>query len=297
MQSSVVKSLLSFVGIPLALFGPLFGAYMTFWMHSLGPVTPKRLEASFWGVSDPLEDLQTQDAKITVAATTNGVSIDNLRVGQALITNNGLSPIVPADEFTPLGVLSKPPWKIVNVVSSDKGVKLNWNRKDDYNFVSDPTLLNPGDRVFVTLYFSKPGPYTKQADDDRPDVTWQARIANLREISNAPDPAKVINAGWIIVFHNGLQVVFLLMLFVIYLSISLYFLRWSGLYYRDGIAPYASLLAVATINLCAAEAGTTYLFGMFPFGSSADNLVNVPPIALNALVWVGLFVAARNKHP
>lgn len=42
MQSPVVKTILSFVGIPLALFGPLMGAYMTYWMHNLGPVTPKK---------------------------------------------------------------------------------------------------------------------------------------------------------------------------------------------------------------------------------------------------------------
>jgi disulfide bond formation protein DsbB len=80
MQSPLMKTVLSFVGIPLALFGPFLGAYMAYWVHALGPVTPKRVETSFFGFSDPLEDLRSQDTQINVVATSAGAKVDNLSV-------------------------------------------------------------------------------------------------------------------------------------------------------------------------------------------------------------------------
>ncbi|TPL89707.1 hypothetical protein FJ941_02505 [Mesorhizobium sp. B2-3-13] len=298
MQSPILKTLLSFVGIPLALFGPILGASMAYWMHNLGPVTPKKLDVSFWGVSDPLEDLKTEDAKIIVVATSNGANLENLRIGQAVLTNNGLSPILPSEQYEPVRISSKAPWKIVNVVSSDKGVALSWTKVDDYNFVSEAALLNPSDNVFLTLYFTKPGPYTKKTDEDKPILSWKARIANLDEISNSPDPFKKLeNITWLLIFHDGPSTVFLVGLFLLYLFISLILLRMSGLFSKSSLIAYGSVLTMATINLCAAEAGATYTFGMFPFGNSPDNWVNIPPIALNGFAFVGLFIYSRKSSP
>ncbi|CAN7459794.1 hypothetical protein [Mesorhizobium sp. LjNodule214] len=241
-----------------------------------------------------MEDLQTQDAKITVTATSNGTNLENLRIGQAVITNNGLSPILPSEQYSPISISSKAPWMIVNVVSSDKGVKINWKNVDNYVFTSDAELLNPSDNVFLTLYFTKPGPYTKQTEDDKPIVSWKARIANLSEITNSPDPIKRLkNVGSLMIFHDGPAIVFLVFLFLVYLLISLILLKRSSIIYDRGLISYGAILTMATINLCAAEAGTTYTFGMFPFVKSPDDLFNIPPIALNALAFGALFIYSR----
>ncbi|RWN99368.1 hypothetical protein [Mesorhizobium sp.] len=292
------KTILSFVGIPLALFGPFLGAYMTYWMHNLGSVTPKKLEVVYWDFTNPLEDLQSQDAQINVIATSGGSKIDNLRIGQTGISNTGLSPILPSEEFEPPSISSKDPWRIINVVSSDRGVKLKWTKVDDYKFSSEPALLNPGDRAGVTVYLTRIGDTKlKDSEQDKPTVSWNARIANLAEITSPQDiKEKILNSGWLVVSHGGWEVIFIVFLFLVYLSISIYLLEMARLIEEKNPVSYGVILAMAALNLCAAEVGTTYLFGYYPLGISAQNSINAPPIILNALVFVGLFLYARSKR-
>jgi hypothetical protein len=101
-------------------------------------------------------------------------------------------------------------------------------------------------------------------------------------------PIQVIVWGW--------GVPFLIASFVSFVLLYCALLNLLGVF-EGGMMRAAFILAgVCALSLMAADAGTTYVFGTWPFFSvKVDNLLNAPPVLLNAALLITLAVFAQRK--
>ncbi|RXD04879.1 hypothetical protein EQZ23_06995 [Sphingomonas sp. UV9] len=270
-------------------------------MAAWGGIPPKSLEANYIGPTDPLSDLSPRDAAVEVRVLSDGKPVRKLRVVQATLENTGATPILPADMVEPLSIRAEKNWKIVGIANQpllkETAPQLKWTRVDDGVFKSEPALINPGDMVWATVYLSwtgegEPPPTTDQA------VSWLARIANLRGIANDKNTLEesIRRSGPIEVHLWGWGVPFTLASFAIYCWLTVLLLARFGLMRPDSRAGLAAVPLTSLLNIAAAEAGATYVFGINPIITvPTSHWANLPPIFANSAMIVGLLIMAKGR--
>lgn len=268
-----------------------------------GGSPPKSLQASYFGPADPLLDLGKAEGGLTVLVENDGKKVSNLRIASASIENNGDTPILPEDMFEPLSISSEEPWKIV-IISEQKaegesGIDLNWTKISDNKFLSNKSLINPGDRIDVLVYMTWGGE-GDVPDIKKPPIKWGARISNMKGISIQPDLAEKLSSsmGSLMVTLFGWGVVFMLVSFFVYNFLTISFIIGSGIF-KENLTVSVMIYSLAgLLNIAASESGSTLIFGDFYSLREAPNLLlNLPPIIANAMMLAALGVLTwrRNK--
>lgn len=292
--------LIAVFGVAATLISAVIAANALFQTSRWGNSPPKHLSAGYIGPIDPLSDLNGPGSALDIKIKSGSRDVKNLRFVSITLKNDGQSPILPSDMSEPLSIVSDDQWSIVaisNHVSSD-GPTLKWHTISDQQDQSDPILLNPGDSVWLTVYLSWKGNGEIPQPDKAP-IHWRARINNLREITTAPDmEAQLAKLGPITVHIFGLGIPFILLQFLIYNGLSIALLVRSDFIKKNVPITWASIPFVGIINICAAEAGTTYVFGSEPLVSiPTDNIVNLPPLLGNIalIIFLGIMAFQRNR--
>ncbi|MEH3102591.1 MAG: hypothetical protein PGN12_01620 [Sphingomonas phyllosphaerae] len=267
-----------------------------------GGVPPKRLKASYIGPTDPLDDL-SRGSTVQVTVLSGGEPVRNLRIIQATLENTGATPILPADMVEPLSIKSEKNWRIVGVgnqpLLAGAAPQLQWTRVNDGEFTSAASLINPGDTVWATVYLSWTGAGEPPARGERA-VSWRTRIANLRGIETGSDAYEEVmrRSGPIEVRLWGWGVPFTTASFAVYCLLTVLLLARGGLIRTDRPITLAIVPLTGLVNLAAAEAGATYVFGVSPFiPIPVSHWANLPPILLNiVMIAVLLFLSWPDRR-
>ncbi|HET9638576.1 MAG TPA: hypothetical protein VFP12_05150 [Allosphingosinicella sp.] len=282
------NSLIAVMGIFATILTGWIGARATYDVNDRGSVPPKRLEANYFGATDPLRDLRDANTDLRISIRHNSSEVNNLRIAQATLKNTGKAPVIPSDMIEPLALTTARPWKIVAVSNSNTAItqiKLSWRKVNDQEFVSLPTLLNPGDSIWVTAYLTA----DELNKESLPDVKWKARIVNLKSIEVEPSFSDKISLATLPFVNLSFPAaLFALVAFTTYFILTFLLLEKAGLLRMRKRRRYAYLTGATVLNLCAAEAGATYVFGLpsiIPL--PVEHWSNGPPLVLNALM-VGL---------
>lgn len=265
--------------------------YVTYDVYQKGPSPEKQLELTRVPPINPMSDLSMLGDRVSFSIRLEKTAMNNLVIAQGWLKNAGKAPILPTDFHEPLSVNVDKPWKIVAVENKPfpGAVKLKWNRISETRFEADPTLLNPDDRVYALVYLTDTQ-YLRgeppRNDENPPTVRWAARILNLKDFSEPPNPFEprsgdfigvaVRIEGWGLPFTIVSALLFeALYLVLLWRSTWLLPWRWTSMWMVIG----ASLLSFS-----AAEAIATYLFG-----SSLTDIIGLQPIDhwLNA-PWIVL---------
>jgi hypothetical protein len=292
--------LIAIFGVAATLVSAVIAANAVFQTSRWGSSPPKHLSAAYIGPIDPLSDLNGPGSTLDIKIKNGKRDVKNLRLVSVTLKNDGQTPILSNDMFEPLSLISDSPWNIVAVSNHalGDGPTLKWHTISEQQVQAEPLLLNPGDNIFLTIYLS----WTGTGDIPQPDkapIHWRARINNLQGISTEPDMASQISKlGPVAVNLFGWGIPFILMEFLIYngLSVALLFrsdiirpsVSWTLL-----LIPFAGLL-----NISAAEAGTTYIFGAQPLiALPTDNMANLPPLLANAamIILLGIVTYFKNR--
>lgn len=272
----------------------LQGAYD---LSERGSAPPKRLEAKNYTVSDPLKDLAQSGSNLKVSVRQGEKELSNVRVVQTFLRNTGQSPVVPGDIVEPISIETEKPWEIVNVVNSTDAisVQLKWKRVSSTRFEAERTLLNPSDAVFVTVYLTNAiGPWLE------PSITWKARIVNLKAIDTPTDPdffGQLESTLPVVVFLWGWGVPFTLISFLVYLTLTVLLMTRARIIDSARPISYLWLIGGILINLFAAEAGATLLFGTtFVQTGFVIDVLNTISIVSNAALFIYLYSRkAKNR--
>jgi hypothetical protein len=268
-----------------------------------GGVPPKSLKTHVSSAVDPLSDIRRAKNDMTIVLKSGDAQVANLRVRQTWLQNTGKAVILPGDMVEPLSISTSAPWRIITVVPSAGARNLvTWTRKSDVEFVTAPTLLNPGDVVWANVYLTKPGDESAteaadKAEEPDPPLEWHARIANLHAITVEPDRkfddvSKAMGPLFSIIWGWGVP--FLLLAFASLASLNL--LLFARLGWLSPLKPLvlAAFVGTLLLSLGSAEAATTYVFGLFPYERGAITwTTNIPPMVASL---AGLAVLAVLNH-
>jgi len=278
-------------------------AYVAYDIYGRGPIPEKRVELFQYAQIDPLRDLSTLGERASFSLRLEKQTINNLVIVRASLENKGGVPILPTDFYEKLSVSVDKPWKIVAVenrsIISPK-IQLRWKRVSDSRFEAEPALLNPGDRVDTTIYLTNTE-FSDGTSPERgwkePDVKWDARIANLRGFSEAPDPLARFGGGFgIVVRLSGWALAFTLVAALLFQALYLHLLSRAG-FLRDWRWPSISLvLGASMLAFAAAEGSATYLFPDYLTEmTGVDHWLNAPVIIVHALALFFLYWKARPR--
>ncbi|MFI5329704.1 MAG: hypothetical protein ACHQ2F_01520 [Desulfobaccales bacterium] len=269
-------------------------AYVAYDLYSRGPAIEKRVQLQRLPPINALWNISTEGTNVKL--TVNNQPLDNLFTVQAIITNIGSIPILPIDYYKKLSVSIQKPWKILNVDNSYPNalVKLHWKRVDNTKFEAEPALLNPGDYVIPKIYITNTELGTISALDkiEEPQITWSARIVNLRDFSEPPSSQmnqfgiRVDLSGWALPFTIGAALLFQ--------ALYLHLLFCAGFLRVWNWRTIALILCASLLGFAAAESIATYLIGnpmtkMF----GVQHWINAPWIIIHIVVLCFLFWKGR----
>lgn len=206
-------------------------------------------------------------------AVLDGRRVSNLAVSSAIVKNVGITPILPADIHEPISVNVDAPWRILAVVPEPLGLKLTWRRISDQRFEAQPSLINPGDSIWVRIYLENPSLVGSRLPfqlDVKP--RWESRIVNMRGITSEPkiDIDSILNRarpiGPIGVYLDTREIAFVLavsaalMLSNLYLLISIGISRWTNWKVMLAFVGQALVCVSAAESLSHLVFGPTYFF-------------------------------------
>ncbi len=121
-------------------------------------------------------------------------------------------------------------------------------------------------------------------------------MVNLKGIEPAPSALDTMQrkTGWIQVYIWGWGVLFVLLSFTVYASLSLILLRRAQFLKSLELPTFTFAIMLLLLNLAASEASATYIFGISPFVSMPiNNWVNAPPIIANFGVLIAIYLIGR----
>lgn len=258
--------------------------------------TSKSLTAYFSGPLDPLKDLTDGQVKIDFELRREGEVIPRVYIYRASLENTGSIPILPVDFYSSLGVTTQDPWKIVAVGSKSaklgpQEIALTWSRVSDLEFSAAPELVNPGDSIDVNVYLTAPREEIEKLKYDSPaPIKWKVRVANLASITTEASPVtKALNqVGPIQVYIWGWGIPIIVILFAALLTVHYSLLNMLAPIRKSIDLPLR--IASAVLCLSTAEALTTYVFGSHPLYYLVDHWANIPPLVLNFVFMLTIFV-------
>jgi hypothetical protein len=285
-----------------AILAAVIGVYATHDIWSRGTNAPKRMVIEPLGVADPLVDLRTPGSGLTISVRAGEKEIRTLRLAQATIKNLGKAPILPSDFVEPLAVTTVPPWRIVAVANAHQDisglVSLKWTKVSETEFDAQPALFNPGDQAWAAIYLANDTVEPTVPAGD-PALNWKTRVVNLKGIEPAPSALDTMQrkTGWIQVYIWGWGVLFVLLSFTVYASLSLILLRRAQFLDSLKLPPFTFAITLLLLNLAASEASATYIFGVSPFVSvPINNWVNAPPIIANFGVLIAIYMIGQRRR-
>lgn len=304
MKRFTIGHLIALLGVGVTLITALVAVFATYDIAGKGANPPKRLMANYFTVTDPLSDLAPETSGLSIAVRRGDTPIENLRVVQTILTNTGEAPILPSDFVEALKLTARPPWRIVNVVNStaftgENGVQPRWTRVNDSEFRAAPVLLNPGDKLGVSIYLTGEDEVDSVLQSGENYVRWSARVVNLPSIGTAPNAFEelVDRIGPVFIILWIWPILFIIATFSIYFYMTAVLMDKIELIYSRGTSSYLWLLGGALINICAAEAGSTYVFGSNPaYPMPINHQINLPFIVINASMIAILYVISRRRN-
>jgi hypothetical protein len=260
------------LGVLIAIVTMAVPTWLGYEQFKQGGAPAKSVAMDLIGPIDPLRDLSPLAQGTTLELSLGAERYSSLVIEQFTLTNEGQTPILAGDFFQPLRVTAKPPWEIVAI--RDRGllldeVQLEWTKLSTSQFEAKPLLLNPGDRIYQTVYLTKqPGAIAGRDQnppkfgEERHHIELSARIVGLRGFAQERTLLDEIEGRSTAMVYLPLgSVVFL----VIVASLFFYWYAWSlG---RSGRMTLLSRTGLLVLVLCAAlsyataEVVTYYLFG------------------------------------
>lgn len=213
MKATTVGNILTGIAVVVAIASAFAGIYATYDTSSREQ-PQKRLAERYLSDQNPLSDLSSPNADVSINIKIGKENINSLRIVQTSLINVGKLPIVPNDIVEPISIESDPSWRIVSVVNSspdgsssslqgrlqrdnDGPVQLEWSKVNDHIFTAKPALLNSGDNVTITAYLTKTDTAFSKDDlvgsvpVDVP-IVWKTRIAGLKGIDEYHDESEHI---------------------------------------------------------------------------------------------------------
>jgi hypothetical protein len=253
-----------------------------------GPIPAKHLNSLMLSTYNVLDDLHNAGSAITTSVIdASGNKIDNIYNSTIYLTNTGEAPIVPADFYGKVKLLTKDPWMIITINSpSDSGSpSFNWHKVSDTEFEADPILISPHDEIASNVYITTKTP--------KPDITaipldWDVRIANLSHIDygnlkQAPQSTfpQLLN---LYVVYAGNNILLFLILFVAYLSSYVYYLFIFG-HLTGPLTSVIKVVLASVFAIFAADTSVTYVTKPL---DTIYHILNAPILFLNflCLCWI-----------
>ncbi len=300
MNRDLVKWLIPLFVAVISIFP---GPYTAYSDYASGPSPPKTVEVSVVGPADPLDDLSNLGKGLSLDLLIGKRTINNIQIFQASLKNVGKSPIVPADYYKNLSLNVTSPWQILAVSNYYPGtnqfISLNWRKVSDSEFDADPTLLNPGDEVYVIVYVTNPQFLTGASNQtSTPTLAWSGRIVNLRQFSPEASPIdkemQRIQEFPISVDVSGYGVPLTIILYLFFQIIYAFLFYRAGYMESWGWKLTSLVIAGSFLSLSASEAIQTYIFGsIMTDWTGVPFWYNAPWIILN-LLFISV-LSVRNK--
>lgn len=266
-----------------------------------GPIPPKQLTAEYIGPIDPLTDLKNTGTNISVSVSNGEQALPRIYIYHTSLTNTGNAPILPSDFFSDIKLSALPNWHIIAVGASpwrgSQSVSVDWKRISDNLYSSSPTLLNSGDEIALSVYLTTSEDVEKAVllKRDATPIAWEARVSNLPTITVKPDFMTKVqqSGGGLLVNIQGWGVWFFLWIFGLYFALHLFLLRRLALGSKLNFGFFILIFSAAFLSISAADATTTYVFGLYGgiIDVPVDEWVNIPPLVLNFALIVILYLA------
>jgi hypothetical protein len=270
-----------------------------------GPNPPKQVAVRYFPLEDPLSDINQIGANLSLNIKVRGQSISNILVEQTNLINTGEAPILPSDFVSNLSLKVAPPWQIVTIknASSSHGntIPVKWLKVTDREFQAPPTLLNPGDIIWVKVFLNDPALNGVKAENivPIPKLQWGGHIINLTKFSYPPNITTRVKQRTayfpFVVSLEGSALLFTIVIFLASLSLYLVLMQKAKAFERWNIKSAVVMILLTFISLASAEAAATYIFGsMFTDIFGVSNMLNVPWIVANIFLIFFMFFYFRN---
>lgn len=159
--------------------------YMTYDLYSKGPTPKKNVEVQYIGPSEPLKDLSNASNLFKLTLSEGNKPINNISIMHAVLTNSGKSPILPTEIHDNFSLNTQEPWSIIAISGSDWdniAILPTWKKINDWKFEALPVLLNPGDRIWATVYLTRDSGVSFNKGNEKPTVFWKGHVVNLTSI-------------------------------------------------------------------------------------------------------------------
>lgn len=202
----------------------------TFVAYDLSPTSKRFHELKIHNLIsfDPLGLDKKMQGRI--ALQVDGKVVENVRFLQSIITNTGITPILPQEFLEPLQVTISEPWKLLAVMTNythPQNLKVNWTEQAPNIFIMDPTLLNPTDEIIVLALITN----TNEKSDEAPELVWSTRVLNLPQLLaenekiSQPSAPSIFNTT---VFLEGAEIYWLVGMAIFLFLIGLYLSIYGG---------------------------------------------------------------------
>lgn len=292
--------LLPYVLTIIAICAPIIVTY-DFWEK--GPISIKSLEVSDYGTSNVLSTLNVLEEQFDFSLNYGDDKVNHLYSVTSLITNTGKSPILPSDFFKGINVRVDKKWKILSVHTTTTGigrVNLEWERVSNYFYQSKPTLINPGDRIYVTAYvtYTNSNEYIKNNSDVKIKLKYSARIANMKGITKRDSNLDTfqIQGPQISINLAGWAIVLFLILYSLFFFLQYWLLIRARIMREERAFDFTVLIGVSLLSIMTAEVISHYIFPhpLLVFFSQDGTLVvlhfsilMIQSLIMSYLFWKG----------
>jgi hypothetical protein len=270
-------------------------------------------------VIDPLADLSKVITKgDTIRILADQTSITNLRIEKTSITNAGESPIQAQDFFSGFSVKLMAPWTFLTIDTDSSKIKVAWKTQSKNEWVMEPLLLNPGDTLDLTLYYTSENPVPKESLLGSAS-SWDVRIAGLRRINKtdvySPDtyPYPIAEKNWLervidsfATYRSGTTSLLILCLFGVIAAAHVFLAQKVGipiLGLQAGVlatlvAVLVALGSAESISIFSVAAFSTNLHSQFARSETSYLIyfVNASPILLNLIILWSSVKALKNNR-
>ena len=254
-------------------------------LYTSNHVTPKRLETGEPFATNFAVGLSPLGDRLSLVMSIDNKPVRNIVSAVMTLANTGNVPVIPSDYYEKLAVNCLKPWVILSIVANDAPVSSVWHRTDDQKFEAEPTLLNPGDAVRVSVYLTNPEverPSQEQINDI--GLRWSAHILNLSDIQTRPNILTAeSSAMWgprIELYGWGL--VSTIVLSLIFMVEYVHFLNKIGLTRSQEWLLILCVVGTGFLSVAASESISTYLFpSLLVKISGVPHWMNLPWILLN----------------
>lgn len=274
--------------------------YVSYDLLQRGNIPEKKVSYEQIGGIDLLRDLSPLSENVTLSINIGGKSINNLVVYKSYFKNIGKNPILPSDFYKPLSVKVDDPWRIVAVVndSFDAYVKPKWVRVSDNEYRAEPTLLNPEDKIAVSVYVTNKNVlnYSEKKSYNDNLLRWNARIINLPAFDKKMSSFdEMMEKMWgISVNLYGWKFVFVILCTPILFFSYIYYARKTSFLVDLSLKSTVFIVAMGVLSFAATESVSTYLFGDFMTDlAGVSHWYNLPPIILHTVYVVFLLYRIR----